>query len=344
MLAVFGNGLWAILALFFLAALYSIPFRNAAGQRFAEGFFFEGALFLLLSGIWVVPRDKDVGKNKRRAKAKTIFLIISALSLAALGIYSLYIEPWMITVKRYEIASEKIDVPVRIVFIADIQTDTIGPHERRGLELVKMQKPDLILFGGDYLQFPKGLEEEGIAALNRLLKEMDFDPPLGMFAVEGNHDIGLKVWERIFEGTGIVIVKSSRTVFLEKSGNEIALTMLDFDASMRSNPKNSLSEEKRNGFHVMLGHAPAFALGETDADLLLAGHTHGGQVQIPGLGPVITLSPNLPRRYGSGLSELPGGSKLIVSNGLGMERGRAPRIRFNAPPQIVVIDLVPLSH
>jgi len=74
--------------------------------------------------------------------------------------------------------------------------------------------------------------------------------------------------------------------------------------------------------------------------LSLAGHTHGGQVRLPVLGPVTTLS-SVPRRYAAGLSVRPAGGHLFVSRGIGMERENAPRLRFLCRPQLVVIDLLP---
>ena len=81
-------------------------------------------------------------------------------------------------------------------------------------------------------------------------------------------------------------------------------------------------------------------MGKIDADLLVTGHTHGGQVRLPLIGPLMTLS-RIPRAWAAGLTELPGGGKLLVSRGLGMERGYAPRIRFLCRPELMVIDLVP---
>jgi hypothetical protein len=95
-------------------------------------------------------------------------------------------------------------------------------------------------------------------------------------------------------------------------------------------------------FHLVLGHSPNFALGRVEADLLVAGHTHGGQVRLPLVGPLITLSA-VPRSWAAGLTELPGGGQLLVSRGLGMERAGAPRLRFLCRPELVVIDLIPDS-
>ena len=93
-------------------------------------------------------------------------------------------------------------------------------------------------------------------------------------------------------------------------------------------------------FHIVLGHSPNFSLGDVDADLLIAGHTHGGQVQLPLLGPLLTLTV-APRTWASGVTPIAPGKMLVVSRGIGMERANAPRLRFLCRPEVVVIDIVP---
>jgi uncharacterized protein len=74
-----------------------------------------------------------------------------------------------------------------------------------------------------------------------------------------------------------------------------------------------------------------------EIDLVLAGHTHGGQVVLPLLGPPHTAI-RLPRRYAGGLNDY-GGIALHVSRGIGMERGFAPPVRFLCPPEVCVVDV-----
>lgn len=88
----------------------------------------------------------------------------------------------------------------------------------------------------------------------------------------------------------------------------------------------------------MISHAPDFidAL-PVHVDLVLAGHTHGGQVVVPLLGPPKTAS-RLPRLYAGGLHDYRG-TPLHVSRGVGMERGFAPPVRFLCPPEVCIVDL-----
>jgi uncharacterized protein len=77
-----------------------------------------------------------------------------------------------------------------------------------------------------------------------------------------------------------------------------------------------------------------------EVDLLLAGHTHGGQIRIPGLGPLVTFA-NIKRKSAAGLSRLNGGGYMYVNRGLGMEGGKAPRIRLFCRPEVSVITVKP---
>jgi hypothetical protein len=109
---------------------------------------------------------------------------------------------------------------------------------------------------------------------------------------------------------------------------------------MEDSFSSSASVPRIDQFHIIVGHCPNFALGDVKADLLVAGHCHGGQVRLPGIGPLLTLS-RVPRSWAAGVTRLADGKTLIVSRGVGMERGAAPRLRFLCRPELVFIDIVP---
>ena len=92
---------------------------------------------------------------------------------------------------------------------------------------------------------------------------------------------------------------------------------------------------------ILMSHRPDSALALTPhsrIDLIVAGHTHGGQVQIPFIGPLITFS-KVPRSIAAGGLHEMNGNLMYVSRGLGWEHGQAPRIRFLCPPEISMLTL-----
>jgi predicted MPP superfamily phosphohydrolase len=102
-----------------------------------------------------------------------------------------------------------------------------------------------------------------------------------------------------------------------------------------------LQEQRRASARIFLTHVPdtLARLHGRGVDLVVAGHTHGGQVQLPGFGPLFTFSA-MPRSVaGGGLSRVED-TLLYVSRGVGLERGRAPGIRLFCRPEISLIELV----
>ncbi|MCH9683654.1 MAG: metallophosphoesterase [Deltaproteobacteria bacterium] len=256
---------------------------------------------------------------------------ITAVAIVVLGLEAFVREPTALSVTRYTVVSAKVERPLRIAVLSDLQTDDPGAYERRAIRAVLDAEPDLILLPGDFVQ-ARGRERNRQlrGQLRELLVEEGLAAPLGVYAVRGNveHD----GWTDVFDG--LAVMASDRSTHHQQG--PVSVTALSF----RRGFDPGATVPGTRGFHIAFAHAPDFALGEIDADLLVAGHTHGGQVVLPGIGPLITLS-RVPRAWASGLTALPGDRTLVVSRGVGMERGLAPRLRLLCTPEVVIIDVVP---
>lgn len=270
--------------------------------------------------------------TRARIPILPVICIVLAACILLIGFDAFILEPDWLEVSHISIPTQKLESPVRVAVVADLQTDEITAFEAQVFEQVKSADPDLILMAGDYLHFPRANEAyfEAKNDLNELLVRSQLEAPLGIYAVRGNVD--RQDWTEIFSGLDIeTIATTSR-----KNLGPVKLTGLSLADSANSN----LTIPGEDELHIVLGHVPNYSLGQVDADLLIAGHTHGGQVQIPVIGPLFSLS-SVPRSWASGMTELEDGKHLLVSRGIGMERGNAPRIRFLCRPELLIIDLIP---
>jgi hypothetical protein len=288
----------------------------------AWGVFLHGPLLLAGSAVIWWPARRIL----------TVTCAVAAVLILLVAVDAFLIEPTWLEVSHHRIRSAKIEHPIRIVVLADLQTDQIGEYERDAIRRALQQKPDLLLLAGDYIQAGGTQRQELCGQLNAFLRQLDLPGPGRTFAVQGNIDG--PDWAGMFRGTPVAAVSSTET--FEVSG--IRLTCLARRDSYDRTLQIDAPQPER--FHLVLGHSPNFALGRIEADLLVAGHTHGGQVRLPLVGPLITLSA-VPRSWAAGLTDLPDGGRLLVSRGVGMERSGAPRLRFLCRPELVVIDLVP---
>lgn len=294
----------------------------------AYGLFGHGTIFLVAVTAILFRRHKG---------AATLSGLL-ALILVGIAVQAFVVEPQWLEVTRYRVTTDKLRKPIKIVVIADLQTDSIGSYEEGVLRATASEEPDLVLLPGDYVQSHHRRDYLNLVPeLRALFKRVNLQPRLGIYAVEGNVD--QEGWPAIFEGVdGAYWFDRSGHVDVDAGGEEhIRIEGL----SLTESRVLHRSLEPTDLFHIVLGHYPDFCLSELDADLLIAGHTHGGQVQLPGFGPPITLS-RVPRHWAAGGSfDLGTKGQLIVSRGIGMERDNAPRLRFLCRPQLVVIEVTP---
>jgi len=290
-------------------------------QLLAWGFFLYFPICLLLGICYFWDKNRSL----------SIGLSVILLVTVAAAVDSFLIEPRWLKVTEVEINSTKLEESLTIALLADIQADAPGEYEKKVLEIVNAQKPDLILLAGDYIQVqnPDEYARETMV-LNQIFREGLITPDLGVFAVRGNVD--WNIWGDIFLDLDVKTFEETETVDL----GPVLLTGVGWLDSEDS----SLQIPGGEKYHIVLGHSPNFSLGDIDGDLLLAGHTHGGQIQLPVIGPLLTLS-SVPRSWASGLTEIEPHKFLLVSNGIGLERGYAPRMRFLCRPEVVILNLNP---
>jgi predicted MPP superfamily phosphohydrolase len=309
----------------------------------AHGLAWHGSVFLVCAGTILFFRNKKYG----RRISLPILCFVIAFFVFCFSFWSLCIEPTWIEIVRYKYKTNLVTQPIRVAFFTDFQTDRIGDYERRALNLLREQNADLIILGGDYIQVNDEEKElQLIKEFNALLKEVKLSAKFGVYALKGNQElVRWHDWKRSFIGTEIKTVERTRRINVGEL-RVVLLSMWDSFSQRKISSANYVLNKNSNQmpkqrFILMAGHSPRYALVGQDSHIVLAGHTHGGQVVIPFFGALINMTTGLPRHWSSGDHKLPNGSILIVSKGVGLERGHAPRIRFNCKPDFVIIDIVP---
>ncbi|MCZ6785918.1 MAG: hypothetical protein O7E54_02015 [Planctomycetota bacterium] len=283
-------------------------------------------------GVWHLVRN--------RRWAPGALLLLGGLAMDAVYVHARNFEPFDLQIRRYRIATDRLprsERPLKVIVLADLQTDLIGPYERSVFERIDAERADLILLAGDYLHIGhKPDYERERRKLVALIRRLTHEPRYGIFAVQGDTDASTDV----LEGSGVPML-SDQTV--RSPDGSLQIVGLSYRAAFKPVRERVLEQVRRfSGFTIVFGHRPAFMepIVEHGSDvgfLCVAGHTHGGQIVIPGFGPPATSSP-LPRSHAGGLHRC-GEGWVVVSRGVGMERGVAPRIRFFCPPELVVVEI-----
>jgi len=161
--------------------------------------------------------------------------------------------------------------------------------------------------------------------------------------VMGNCERGRDAVERVFTGSKVRLLYD-RSVTIEVKDRRITLCGVQL-STLASGHRRAVDELQTAAgdadIRVLVAHYPDAVLeldGKSRVDLVVAGHTHGGQVQVPLFGPPITLS-SVPRSIAAGGLGHHRGNAIWVSRGVGCERGQSPRMRFLCPPEVSIVTL-----
>lgn len=247
---------------------------------------------------------------------------IFLLFIFCIFIWSFFIEPNLLVVKHYKSDSFN----TRIVFASDFH---ISKSDKKRLErvvnLINAQKPDLVLFGGDFIKGHDGKNTLPIEKQAEILSRINAP----VVTVLGNHD-GWYNKEKVAQclsNIGFTVLLNSNT----KIGELYVAGVEDLQTSI-PNIQQALSET--NSPRILLTHSPDIYYDvKENVDLILAGHTHGGQVYIPLIG-----APIIPSKYGSKFAKRvikETQNKMIITKGIGTS---ILPLRFCSVPEIVVIN------
>lgn len=221
----------------------------------------------------------------------------------------------------------------RILFFSDIHyTGRRKRLESEAARLINAEPHDVIIFGGDAVGVNAAWEKA--CAWFRGLQGAG--PRL---AVPGNWDYRYAesaAWLNEFMAASGFEMLRNQSRMLEKDGQALAICGLD-DVRFGQPDAAKAEPSREDVFRLFVSHSPDVLLGLEPArfDLLLCGHTHGGQVRLPRYGALIT-STKIGKRYEAGLYEPARGHYVYVSRGIGSARFN---LRINCPSEMVVLTL-----
>jgi predicted MPP superfamily phosphohydrolase len=257
-------------------------------------------------------------------------------ALALLGLlclaYAYWLEPRWLRTTHVDLSTRSLSsgASVRIVHLSDLHSEAKPLLEPRLPALVREQHPDLIVFTGDMAN-----NSMGIPTWENLLHELAQIAPV--YAVRGNWDYHPWNSVDVYRRAGVTLLDAETATFKIRGSS---INIAGVGAAETDESTRVLSTAPPDGFTIFLDHFPdeiERVGSQGRANLYLAGHTHGGQVALPFYGALVTLS-RFDKKYESGLHRV-GNTYLYVSRGIGMEGDPAPRVRFAAPPELVVIDV-----
>ncbi len=219
----------------------------------------------------------------------------------------------------------------RVLHLSDLHFDRTHNPVDHYLPLVAGIKADLCVLTGDYRYRRHGPIDDAVEAMAALVGEIATRD--GIFATLGNHDTARMV--QPFAELGIRVL-GNETLSLSRAGDYIHLTGLDDVHHFYTRDADRAIAAAPDGFRIALVHSPEFAVPAANAgvSLYLSGHTHGGQLCLPGARPVITNQYGN-RRYAVGLWEC-GAMLGFTSAGAGAS---VVPVRFNCRGEITMITL-----
>ena len=289
------------------------------------------------------------------AKNLDVVITVIAVILVVLVWIMLY-DSNRFVVRHYLLRDQRIKKPVKAVVLADLHNKRYGKENERLLQAIDEIRPDMILIAGDILTAkPKASLETAVDLLTKLAGKYP------IYYGNGNHEHRLKLYpenygdmaeryEEALQKIGIRRLVNEHTVLEESGiciyGSEIDKLYYKRFGIQPMDPeylKSLLGQPSAEKYTILIAHNPDYFPKYADwgADLVLAGHVHGGMVRVPIWGKGV-VSPNvrLFPKYDGGEFTL-GKTRMLLSRGLGMH---TIPIRLFNPGEVLEVDLLPVGE
>jgi uncharacterized protein len=279
--------------------------------------------------------DKTDPGNPKQWTRRRLLRALAGAAAIGLGADAVWWEPRRLVVERLTLFFP--DLPpglegLRLAQLSDLHCSAVVGQEEieRAVAVTNTLAPELVVLTGDYISRGSRFVEPCAAALAGLRA------PLGRLAVLGNHDHWASA-ERVagaLREAGLNVLRN-RAVPIQRGGADLWVVGVDDALVKQDLVAAGVAQAPTGAFKMALMHEPDLAdeIARYPVQLQLSGHSHGGQVRLPGVGAL--LLPVLGRKYPMGLRRV-GDLQLYTNRGIGRIR---PAVRFHCPPEITLFTL-----
>ncbi|MCX6779129.1 MAG: metallophosphoesterase [Candidatus Magasanikbacteria bacterium] len=273
-------------------------------------------------------------------------ILPSILIIGLILLVEIQIEPYQINIRRQDIQIGKTTSNLKIALISDFHLSPLknDGYLERVAKKINQENPDLILFAGDFLFYD---HIEKYSSDFTIFKKFSAIAPT--YTVFGNHDYGIgdsrhshlyfdqhEKLAKLLEKAGVkVLVDASDNIIIK--GEEIQLVGFDEFWHSSKNPAQAIKNVEGKGLKIGLSHNPdaAYLPESQNLDIILSGHTHGGQLRLPLIGALAEAETFFPRSdYGHFINN----SKPKIFNTVGLGESGLP-IRFFNHPEIAILNI-----
>lgn len=255
--------------------------------------------------------------KEREKKGSSLLKFFKILLLIGVLIfmYARFIGTRFLNIKEYAIYDTVLPETfdgLKIVHLTDIHYGTIvnAKNLTNIVNQINQLKPDIVVFTGD-------LYDESIVLNDKIVNEIvtclkNINSTLGKFAVAGNHDYSNDLFAQIITDSGFTYLENSSQIIYDE--NNTPLEIIGFDDAWKGNPNYNIPLS--DNYKIVLVHEPdeISKILPLNVNLVLAGHSHGGQIRLPFIGALYT--PNGSKNYKNDYYEFTN-TKMYISYGIG---------------------------
>lgn len=271
-------------------------------------------------------KEENLDKKNHKKLFKILKIIsIITIFITLLLLYSRFIATKGITVKEYNINAPTIPDSfdgLKIAHIADIHYGRTTDKNQLNELVSKLNeiKPDIVIFTGDLIDKDTKLDDKKTNEIIEALSKIE--ATLGKYSIKGNHDYSFDEFDRIINESSFTNISDSYELIYNKSKNPIMIIGLNSNLKSDKLIQSKIENINENikeidcSYKILMLHEPDYVndIDYNSYNLILAGHSHGGQIRLPLIGSIIT--PTKAKIFHDEYYKL-NNTNLFISSGIG---------------------------